>query len=39
MSMTKKELVDFIYDKMGTSKSECSKLVESFFDIIKDEFI
>ena len=30
---------DLIYDKMGTSKTECYKLVESFFDIIEDELI
>jgi integration host factor subunit alpha len=37
--MTKKEITDLIYDKMGTSKNECYKLVDSFFDIIKDELI
>jgi len=39
MTMTKKEITDLIYDKMGTSKNECYKLVDSFFDIIKDELI
>jgi len=39
MSIAKKEITDLIYDKMGTSKNECNKIVESFFDIIKDELI
>jgi integration host factor subunit alpha len=37
--MTKREITDLIYDKMGTSKNESYKLFESFFDIIKDELI
>ncbi|MGD0276197.1 MAG: integration host factor subunit alpha [Syntrophales bacterium] len=39
MAMTKKELIDLIYDRMGISKIESYKIVESFFDIIKDELI
>ncbi len=39
MAMTKKELIDLIYDKMGIPKTECYKLVESLFDIIKNELI
>jgi integration host factor subunit alpha len=39
MTMTKKGLTDLIYDKMGISKNESYKLVESFFDIIRDELI
>lgn len=39
MAITKKELIDLIYDKMRIPRSECYKLVESFFDIIKDELI
>jgi integration host factor subunit alpha len=39
MTMTRKELTDLIYDKMGTSKNESYNIVESFFDIINDELI
>jgi integration host factor subunit alpha len=39
MAITKKELADLIYDKMGTSKIESYKIVESFFDIIRDKLI
>ena len=39
MAMTKKELTDLIYEEMGTSRNECDKIVESFFDIIKNELI
>jgi integration host factor subunit alpha len=39
MSITKKELTDLIYDKMGISQNECYELVKRFFDIIKDELI
>lgn len=39
MTITKKELTDLFYNKMGISKIESHKIVESFFDIIKDEFI
>lgn len=37
MAITKKEIVDLIYADMGISKNECLKLVDCFFDIIKDE--
>ncbi|MGD0275599.1 MAG: integration host factor subunit alpha [Syntrophales bacterium] len=39
MAITKKELTDMCYANMAISKNECYKLVESFFDIIKDELI
>jgi integration host factor subunit alpha len=39
MAITKKELADLIYDKIGISKIESYKIVKSFFDIIKDELI
>jgi integration host factor subunit alpha len=37
MPLTKKELIDMVYTKLGIPKKECITLVESFFDIIKDE--
>ena len=37
MSMTKSEIADLIYREMGYPKAECYRLVESFFDIVKDE--
>jgi integration host factor subunit alpha len=39
MSMTKKEITDLIYDHMGISRNECAQLIDSFFDIIKEELI
>jgi integration host factor subunit alpha len=37
MALTKIDLVDLIYSELDMPKKECSDLVESFFDIIKDE--
>ncbi len=34
--MTKVDIVESIYDKVGFSKKEVAKIVESVFDIIKD---
>ena len=39
MSMTKSEIADLIYREMGYPKAECYRLVESFFDIIKNELV
>jgi integration host factor subunit alpha len=39
MALTKIDLVDMIYDELEIPKNECIKLVESFFDIIKDELV
>ena len=39
MAITKKELIDLIYEEMGTSRNESYKIVESFFNIIKNELI
>jgi integration host factor subunit alpha len=37
MSMTKIEIIDSIYEKFDISKKECVSIVESIFDIIKDD--
>jgi integration host factor subunit alpha len=37
MALTKIDLVDMIYSELDIPKKECINLVESFFDIIKDE--
>jgi integration host factor subunit alpha len=37
MALTKNDLVDMIYSELDIPKKECISLVESFFDIIKDE--
>jgi integration host factor subunit alpha len=37
MALTKIDLVDMIYSELDLPKKECINLVESFFDIIKDE--
>lgn len=34
--MTKLEIVTTLYEKLGFSKKECSTIVDSFFDIIKE---
>ena len=37
MSMTKKEIVMKINEEIGIPKKDCVKIVESLFDIIKDD--
>ena len=37
MALTKIDLIDMIYSELDIPKKECINLVESFFDIIKDE--
>jgi integration host factor subunit alpha len=37
MVLTKKEIVEMVYTELGISKKESTVLVESFFEIIKDE--
>jgi integration host factor subunit alpha len=37
MAMTKKDIVMKINTEIGISKKECVKIVESVFDIIKDD--
>ena len=37
MALRKKELTDLLHEKLVIPKTECVNLVESFFDIIKDE--
>lgn len=37
MALTKIEIVNMLYDHIGISKTECVNLVESVFEIIKDE--
>jgi integration host factor subunit alpha len=37
MPLTKRELIDMLYTKLDIPKKECINLVESLFDIIKDE--
>ena len=37
MELRKKELTDLLYEKLEFTKKECAPIVESFFEIIKDE--
>ena len=37
MSLTKIDIVNSIYDQLGISRKDCVDVVESIFDIIKDE--
>ena len=37
MSMTKIDIVESISEKIGIPKKDCVKIVESLFDIIKDD--
>ncbi len=39
MALTKIDLVDMIYSELDIPKKECINLVESFFDIIRDELV
>jgi len=34
--MTKLEIVNMLYEKLGFSKKECATIVDTFFDIIKN---
>jgi integration host factor subunit alpha len=36
MSLTKIDIIESIYDKIGIPKKDCFRIVESVFDIIKD---
>ena len=37
MSLTKMEIVESMYDEIGIPKKDCTRIVDSLFDIIKDE--
>jgi integration host factor subunit alpha len=37
MSLTKIDIVNSIYEQLGISRKDCVGIVESIFDIIKDE--
>ena len=37
MALTKKDVVEMVYSELGISKIESTALIESFFEIIKDE--
>jgi len=37
MSLTKVDIIDSIYEKLGIPKKECIHIVESVFEIIKDD--
>ena len=37
MSLTKIDIIDSIYEKFGIPKKDCVRIVESLFDIIKDD--
>ena len=37
MALTKIEIVDMLNEHIGIPKVECTRIVESFFDIIKSE--
>ena len=38
MSLTKIDVVESIYEKLGMPKKDCVRIIESVFDIIKSEF-
>ena len=37
MSLTKVDIIDSIYEKLGIPKKECIRIVESVFEIIKND--
>ena len=37
MSLTKVDIIDSIYEKLGIPKKECIRIVESVFEIVKDD--
>lgn len=37
MSLTKIEIIESPYDQLGMSKKDCISIVDSLFEIIKDE--
>jgi integration host factor subunit alpha len=37
MSLTKVDIIDSIYEKLGIPKIDCVRIVESVFEIIKDD--
>jgi integration host factor subunit alpha len=37
MSLTKIDIIDSAYEQLGIPKKDCVRIVESLFDIIKDE--
>ncbi|MDI9561597.1 MAG: HU family DNA-binding protein, partial [Pseudomonadota bacterium] len=34
--MTKSDIADNLYDRLGLSKRQCADIVDSFFEIIKE---
>lgn len=39
MAIIKKDIIELFYDTMGIPKTDCHKIVDSLFDIIKDELM
>ena len=37
MSLTKIDIIDSVYEKLGIPKKDCVRIVESVFEIIKDD--
>jgi len=37
MAITKIEIINMLYEHIGSPKAECIRIVESFFNIIKSE--
>ena len=37
MSMTKIDIIESIYEHLGLPKKDCARIVDSVFDIIKDD--
>ena len=37
MSLTKIDIIESVYEHLGIPKKDCARIVESLFDIIKDE--
>lgn len=37
MALTKNDIINTLYDQTGMQKTECFRIVESFFEIIREE--
>lgn len=37
MTLRKNEIIDMVYENIGIPKKDCGRVVDSFFEIIKDE--
>ncbi len=39
MAMTKLDIIESAYEQLGIPKKDCGRIVESFFDLIKDDLV